>query len=287
MDFRQYLKGKIPDADLALVPRAFEIVGDIAVLELPKEISKHKNAISDALLNTQKNVRVVLLKTEDVGGKYRVPEYNVLAHRERDFSHTPKWARPEELTETIHNESGARYRIDLAKAYFTSKLSGERVRIAEMVKNRESILVLFAGVGPFAISIAKKRDVKITAIEINPDAVKMFEDNVLLNKAEGKIKVLEGDVGKLLPKLKGKFDRIVMPAPKNAADFLEIALAKAKKGGIVHLYTFAEIEELETLGEKIKQRCLIAKKKVKILDVKKAGEIGPYKYRVAVDIKIS
>lgn len=284
MDFRQGLIGKIPDAALKAVPRAFEVVGDIAVLELAAKAVKYSKEVANALIKCQKNVRVVLLKTEDVGGKYRVPKYKVLAHRERDFDKAPKWARPTKLTETMHNESGCRFRIDLASAYFSGKLSGERERIAGVARNNEKILVLFAGVGPFAIVIAKKKNVKITAVEINPDAVKMFEDNVLLNKAEDKIKVIGGDVAEVLPKLKEKFDRIVMPAPKDAPDFLERALSKVKKGGVIHLYMFAAEDEIAGLGEKIKARCLAAKKKVKILGVTKAGEVGPYNYRVAVDI---
>lgn len=286
MDFRHYLKGKLPDEALAIVPRAFEVTGDIAILELPEAVLNYKKNIAEALMNTQKNVCVVLLKTGDVRGKYRVPKYDVLAKRERDFTHIPKWAHPKEPTETIHTESGCRFRIDLAKAYFTSKLSGERARIAGMVKEGENILVMFAGAGPFAIVIAKNKPVKITAIEINPDAVRMFLDNVKMNKVEGKIKVLEGDVAEVLPGINEKFDRIVMPAPKNAADFLLLALSKSKKGSIIHLYTFAEIEEIETIAEQVKARCAAANKKVIISGTRKAGDIGPYNYRIAVDIKV-
>ncbi|MCK5234078.1 MAG: class I SAM-dependent methyltransferase family protein, partial [Candidatus Aenigmarchaeota archaeon] len=177
MHFKELLKNTLPEKDLELVPRAFEVVGDIAIIE-PGDAQYAKD-IAKAMLSAQKNVHVVLLKTGDVKGKYRVPKYKILAHEERAFSKVPKWAsEPQTHTETIHTESGCRLRLDLAKTYFSSKLSGERTRIAGLVQDNENILVMFAGAGPFPIVIAKKKDVKITAVEINPDAILMFRDSV-------------------------------------------------------------------------------------------------------------
>ncbi|MCK5333705.1 MAG: class I SAM-dependent methyltransferase family protein, partial [Candidatus Aenigmarchaeota archaeon] len=165
MHFKELLKNTLPEKDLELVPRAFEVVGDIAIIE-PGDAQYAKD-IAKAMLSAQKNVHVVLLKTGDVKGKYRVPKYKILAHEERAFSKVPKWAsEPQTHTETIHTESGCRLRLDLAKTYFSSKLSGERTRIVGLVQDNENILVMFAGAGPFPIVIAKKKDVKITAVEI-------------------------------------------------------------------------------------------------------------------------
>jgi len=101
-----------------------------------------------------------------------------------------------------------------------------------------------------------------------------MRENIEMNKVEDKVEALLGDVAEVLPKVKGKFNRIIMPAPKNAADFLELALTKAKKGTIIHLYTFAQIEEIDALGKRIKARCIAAKKNVEILQVRKAGKSG-------------
>lgn len=304
MDLKTSLSAKLSETELKLLPRAFEIVGDIAILELPDELLSKKKIIAEAVFSVQKNVKVILNKVGEVEGIFRVPKMEVVASKPRDFEGIPKKFMPKTLTETIHRESGCRYKIDVSKAYFSARLSGERERIASQVKNhgttcqafycntlqcnknREKILCLFAGVGPFAILPAKRKKVKVVAIEINPDAVTHMRENIEMNKVADKVEAMLGDVAEVLPKLRGKFDRIIMPAPKNAADFLELALTKAKKGAIIHLYTFAAIEEIGALGEKIKARCLAAKKNVEILEVRKAGEIGPYNYRVAVDLKI-
>ena len=77
-----------------------------------------------------------------------------------------------------------------------------------------------------------------------------------------------------------------MPAPKNAADYLEETLKKAKKGAIIHLYTFLSKEELQSIGKNIAGRCKKAGKAVKILHTRKCGNIGPYHYRVVIDFRI-
>lgn len=286
MDIKTALSGKLTAEELVLLPRAFEVVGDIAIMELPERLEKKKKLIANALVNVQKNARVVLNKVGEVEGTFRVPKVEVILSKPRNFEGVPKKFIPKELTETVYNESGCRYKIDVSKAYFSARLSGERERIASQVKNREKILCLFAGVGPFAILPAKRKNVTVVAVEINPDAVAHMRENIEMNKVTDKVEAILGDVAEVLPTMRGKFDRIIMPAPKNAADFLELALSKAKKGAVIHLYTFAPVEEIGNLGNRIKERCAAAKKKVEILEVRKAGEIGPYNFRVAVEIKV-
>ena len=289
-DVRELVVEKIDKKDIEHIPRAFEIVGDIAIVELDKVAKKYAEVLAQAIMQLNKNVRVVLNKTEDVSGKFRVPKYEVIMAKEeeRDFSHIKKEFRPKKITETVHTESGCRYLLDLAKVYFSSKLGFERSRITSQVKDNEHILVMFAGVGPFAINIAKKRNVSVVAIELNPHAVEYFRKNLVLNKVEHKIKIIEGDVAEVLPKMKEKFDRVVMPAPKDARDFLELALEKVKNNGMVHLYTFASHEEIESkeVVRKIEQRCKEHGTDAKVVFFRKCGAVGPYHYRVVLDIKL-
>ncbi len=290
-DVREILAGKVDDKDMEHVPRAFEIVGDIAIVELDEVARKYAKLIAEAIMKLNKNVRVVLNKVEDVSGKYRVPKYEIIVARQeaRDFSHIKKELRPSKITETVHVEHGCKFLLDVSKVYFSARLSFERKRIAEMVKDGEHVLVMFAGVGPFAIVIARKSNAaKVVGVELNPYAVSYFKKNVVLNKAQDKVEVVEGDVARVLPKMNSRFDRIVMPAPKNAPDYLELALKKIKKGGMIHLYTFASEEEIEgkDVVKKVETRCKKAGKKARAVFFRKCGAVGPYHYRVVVDIKI-
>jgi tRNA (guanine37-N1)-methyltransferase len=148
-------------------------------------------------------------------------------------------------------------------------------------------MVLFAGVAPFTIVIAKIARPKIVySVEINREASKYAEENVRLNKLDN-IKIIQGDIKRVIPKLikEGKiFDRIVMARPQLKDTFLASSLKIIKKNGIINYYGFAK-EEKSVLKE-IEMDCKKAKKQIKLIRTKKAGDIAPYKYRFRVDFRV-
>jgi tRNA G37 N-methylase Trm5 len=85
-------------------------------------------------------------------------------------------------------------------------------------------------------------------------------------------------VKKVLPKLKIKFNRIVMPLPKTAESYLPLALKSLKKSGVIHLYSFAQEKEFREIKEKYK-------KKFKSVKISKAGNYSPRVYRISLDLK--
>ncbi|MGB9635516.1 MAG: class I SAM-dependent methyltransferase family protein, partial [Candidatus Micrarchaeia archaeon] len=136
----------------------------------------------------------------------------------------------------------------------SQRLSHERGRIADLVKEGENILVLFGGVAPFAIVIAKKhRNVKVYSIEINPDAHMYALENVRLNKVEDRVFPVQGDVIEVLSdkKFENWADRIIMPLPWNAINFIPNIIHSARKGSMLHIYTFCRTEEVDDVKQKI------------------------------------
>ncbi|MEK6887181.1 MAG: methyltransferase domain-containing protein, partial [Nanoarchaeota archaeon] len=186
--------------------------------------------------------------------------------------------------ETMYAENGMRLLLDIEKVYFSPRLGNERARIANLVKPDENVLIMFSGCGPYTIQIAKKVN-KVTAIEVNPAAHKYALKNLILNKIKNAT-VLKGDVNKITPKLKEKFDRIVMPLPKTAKDFLKQAILVSKKGTIVHFYTFAKEDEFDEVKKGLINECKKLKKNIKILNIVKAGEYAPRVQRICVDFLI-
>lgn len=96
----------------------------------------------------------------------------------------------------------------------------------------------------------------------------------------------------LRDKILGKktFDRILMPLPKSAEDFLDDALAMAKDGTIIHFYDFLNEQLGEIPGkaiEKIDKACKRNKISYEVLGHVKCGDHAPHTYRVCVDFKIS
>jgi tRNA (guanine37-N1)-methyltransferase len=254
---------------------AFDIIGDIAIVEPGVDGKK--------FLKEHNSINVVLSKKGDVEGEFRIRDYEILATREgRDFSDIPAMQRPRKITQTIHKENGCRFKVDPTEAYFSVRLGTERQRIAKLVKRGEKVLVMFAGVGPYPITIANLAEPElVVGIELNPYAVLFFEDNIVLNKMQGKVQGIEGDVRDIVPKLKEEFDRVVMPLPKESENYLYLALKRIKKGGQIHLYKILHENEVDAFVSELKKSISRAK-----IEVVKAGNYAPGSFRYCFDITL-
>lgn len=253
--FEEELEVILSPAEREALVRSFDVIGDIAVLEMPQALAKKERRIAEALLLTHNNVKVVAKKTGAFQGVFRVRPVKVIAGERR--------------TETVHRESGCAFALDIARVYFSPRLAYERERIARQVKPGERVLALFAGVGPFPIIIAKRQPAaEIIAIELNPVAVKYLKRNIKINRVA--VTPVLGDVKKLLP---GKFrdaQRIIMPLPKGAEGFLRYAFAAARDGCIVHFYAFCSakapfeeaVRKLETAAKKSRVRIAVLSKRI-------------------------
>ena len=251
-----------------MLPRSQEIVGDIIILEIPDELKKKEKKIAEIFLRANKSIRTVVKKKDIHGGTFRTRTVEVLAGKNKK--------------ETIHRESGCLLKVNIEKMYFSARLAHERLRIAEQVKKKERVLVMFSGCAPYVCVISKKSGADVTGIEINKIAHEYAVENVRMNKVKADLYC--GDVKKVLPKLKRKFTRIVMPLPKTGEEFLPIALKNIEKNGIIHYYAFLRDEEVADYKKKIKLICTKAGKKCRIVRVVHAGQNAPYVYRMCFDI---
>lgn len=269
---REMLGERLKEDEINLVRRSFEIIGDVVVIEIPDEVLHLKNEIVEAILRKHKHVKTVLRKIGEVEGTFRVAKY------EKIFG---------ERTETIVREHGCRFLVDPTKVYYSVRLSGERERIAKLVKEGERILVMFAGVGPYAVVIAKlAKPSEVIGVELNPIAVEYFRENVRLNKVEDIVKVVKGDVRDVVPNLPGKFDRILMPAPYSAREFVPLIREKVKRGGYVHYYTFESENREGELPESVRQLFKSSGMDVEIVKIRRCGSFAPYVSRYVVDVRI-
>jgi len=273
VSLKEALKKKLTKKEMSFMRSSFDVVGSIAIIEIPQELKKKEKIIAETLIDLFKPVKTVVKKSGIHYGKYRRQKLIVLAGENTKVAE--------------YKESGVRLKIDLEKCYFSSRLGTERLRIAGQVKPNERVLIMFSGVAPYPLVIAKNAKPKIIyGIELNPVAHKFAMENVKLNKMQDKIILFKGDVVEVVPKLKQKFDRILMPMPKTALTFLETAFKAAKKGTIIHFYTFGKEEEFQDIRNQIKDECKKHKKKCRILRTVKAGHYAPGVYRVCVDFKL-
>ena len=271
------LEEKLPPHLLTSLPHAVDFVGDIAIVEIPPELENYRRMIGEAILTIHKRVSTVLAKSGAVEGVYRVRKFEVIAGVDK--------------TETLHKEHGCVFHVDLAKAYFSPRLSYEHSRIAAQVKQGETIIDMFAGVGPFSILIAKKCvNVKIYAIDVNPDAVQYLKKNIKANNVEAKVTPILGDARQIIKeKLRGVANRVIMNLPEKAIEYVDVACeALRKQGGVIHYYEFTSAPNpLEAaknrLNEVMKQT---SRRLEKILLARTVRETAPYTWQVVVDAEI-
>jgi len=239
---QEAVKGKIPDEYLDLIPKSYDIIGHIAVIEFDKfnqlydkEYHDYKDKIANAIIDVNNNVKTVYEKKSEIKGKYRLRELTLL--------------NGEDKSETIHKENDCFFRLDIKNIYFSPRLVFERRRIASSeIQEDEIILDMFAGVGTFSIQIAKNKNVKIYAFDVNPNAYRYLKDNIKLNKLNGEIFPNNIDVKNLLEptnqlskSLYNKADRIIMNLPESSINFIDVACFLMKEsGGILHFYQFSE-----------------------------------------------
>jgi len=272
-----FLADKLPHNLLANIPRAIDFVGDIAIVEIPLELSTYKNEIGEAILKAHKQTCTVLAKSGAVEGVYRLRDFEVIAGVKK--------------TVTVYKEYGCSYHLNVAKAYFSPRLSNEHDRVASQVKEGETVVDLFAGVGPFAIPIAKKhKNVRVYAVDLNPDAVSLLKRNVAVNRAEKQVVPILGDARIVVrEQLFGKADRVIMNLPETALDFVDVACEALKpKGGIIHYYGFAKVSDpLETAKVRLTKAVKQNNRRVtSIILAKTVREVAPYAWQVVVDAKI-
>lgn len=271
------LGDKLPPHLLASLPHAIDFIGDIAIIELPPELESHKNLLGEAILETNRRVSTVLAKSSAVEGVFRVRKFEVISGQSK--------------TETTHKEHGCVYHVDVAKTYFSPRLSHEHNRIASQVNEGETIVDMFAGIGAFSILIAKKHDnVKAYAVDLNPEAIKYLEKNIVTNRVQGKVVPILGDIRKVVKaQLIGVADRVIMNLPENAIEYIDVACKALKpECGIMHYYEFAKSPNpLETAKVRLTEAVKKTNRSVsKVLFAKTVRATAPFEWQIVLDAKI-
>jgi len=266
--FKSHLKGRIEDSKIKEIKGSFDIIGEIVILEIPEDLSEFKNLIGDSALKFTKR-KAVYRKKSEVKGIIRIRELEHIAG--------------EKISETIHQEFGCKLILDVKKVYFSPRLATERKRVADQVKDNEIIVDMFSGIAPFPILIAKDHNVKIYAIDINPDAYYYAKKNIDLNKVKDRVILVLGDVNDVLKNEDIKANRIIMNLPGTAYKYLDLAFDTIKNGGIIHYYEFSEDFENPIL--RLKKAAIPYK--VEILSKRKVRSKSPGIWHIGIDAKVT
>ncbi|XP_010927890.1 tRNA (guanine(37)-N(1))-methyltransferase 1 [Elaeis guineensis] len=227
-----------------VVPTGFETVGHIAHLNLRDEHLPYKKLIAQVVLDKNKpKIQTVVNKIDAIQNDYRTMQLEVLAG-----NHS--------LVTTVV-ENGIRFQVDLATVYWNSRLATERQRVVSGFTSSDVVCDVFSGVGPIAISAAKK--VKhVYANDLNPIAVEYLERNIVLNRLERKISVFNMEGRRFICAIFANqrpypITQVVMNLPNDAAEFLDafrgIFRKRPRENDCnlpkIHLYGFSKAQNPE------------------------------------------
>lgn len=220
------------------------------------------------VLDKNPNIRTVVCKVGLIQSEFRYYDLECIAGESQLGAY-----------ETIQVEDKVRFKVDVSKVYWCSKLSTERNRmIKQYLSGAEVLMDMMCGIGPLAVKAAVKNPkLKIVCNDLNPEGIKYCNENIKLNKVGNRVTAFnmdgrafarfyieqsnETDQSKLLiPKDRLRFHHCYMNLPMIAVEFLNVfnGLFKSANPDIwfanpedpktlhlpmIHVYGFSQFKE--------------------------------------------
>ena len=240
-------------------------IGDILILDNKFTVQSDTQLKE---LSDKHNVKTIM-KVDHIYGTKREPVIKLLYGND---------------TETINKENECLFKLDLKKVMWSKGNNNERIRIAKLVEDNETVIDMFAGIGYFSIPIGVHSNAKqIYSIEINPNSFHYLKENIKLNKISN-ITPLLGDCINITPDYKA--DRIIMGYVKTTHHYLKVAIDSLNKGGVIHYH--------ETVPEKLMDirpinriKELAGDRQVEILKLNIVKKYYPGVFHVVCDARIN
>lgn len=214
---RSYLE-LLPESLRDAAPRAFDTLGDLILVKIPRELASHRAELGEALLEF--HACRAVFADGGVKDPYRTRQLERIA------------GSGDSLTRIAEN--GCTLFVDPAKAYFSPRLAHERERVAALVRAGETVVDLFGGVAPFGVQLAKK-GATVHSVDLNPAATDLARRNLDANGVADRITLHTGDaraVAATLPKA----DRLLLNLPHGAKAFLDVAARLAQPNATLHYH---------------------------------------------------
>ncbi|RWS11705.1 tRNA (guanine(37)-N1)-methyltransferase-like protein [Dinothrombium tinctorium] len=188
LKFENYKRGDIFKAVLPFDGTrvtGHSIIGHIIQLNLREHLLPFKHLIGEIFLATSKSdIKRIVNKSQIIDSEFRFFEMETLAER-------PEAKDLGTIVELSEHEN--KFKFDFAKVYWNPRLSTEHKRIVSKIKRFDVLYDMFAGVGPFAIPVAKKKSCQVLANDLNPECYRWLLENIKLNKCGDNIKAYNMD----------------------------------------------------------------------------------------------
>lgn len=229
------------DQDINCAPSSWAVIGSVILVAVPDDCPD-ESELGDALLELHGHAETVLARNE-ISGQRRIPDHRVIAGTGN--------------TETIHEEHGVKYKLDLSNVMFSPGNKRERTRMAALIAESatqdrpattvsdipddlrsldglspdEHVFDMFAGIGYFTLPAAVA-GASVTAAEINPTSFEYLCTNLSLNNVDDRVTPYRTNCRNLEP---DAVDRVVM-GHYDSSEYLQTALQTVQYNGVVHYH---------------------------------------------------
>jgi tRNA (guanine37-N1)-methyltransferase len=209
------------------IPSAFEIIGQLAHINLRDDLLPYKFIIGKVLLDKNApRIKTIVNKIGNIATEFRTFGMEVIAGDENEG-----WSL------VSVKEHGCAFTMDFRKVYWNSRLGNEHRRLVDIIakdnNNRSSkggvvVADLMAGIGPFAVPLAK-RGICVHANDLNPSSYEYLVENKQKNKCHqdnnnNLLTCYNTDARAFCHQLQDEgidFHHVLMNLPASAPEFLD------------------------------------------------------------------
>lgn len=212
-------------------------------------------------------IKSVYKVTGRVTGMFRTPSVELIAGPGGD---------------TTHLENGIRFVFDPEKIMFSPGNVSERTSVSKLRLIKGRILDMFCGIGYFTLPLAMySGSSDITAVDINPEAVRYLDMSARLNHLEKSITSAVGDSFSI--QHQGNFDLVVM-GNFRSIELLGKALGYTAPGGRVILHHLVSTDELHSYIKHIEEMAEKDGHDVRIVDSHRVKSYSPRVYHFSTTL---
>ena len=252
-------------------------------------------------LDKEPRFRTVVNKTDQIDSTFRFFKMEVLAGED-------------DLIANVR-ENGCTFTFDFSTVYWNSRLGKEHWRLVDTMKEGDVVLDMFAGVGPFAVLAAKRKNCIVHANDLNPDSYRYLKENAQKNGVSSRLKAYNMDGREFLLSVikqllaqssSGSNDKraevcshVIMNLPASSVEFLDAfqglfsdipeGIRPCIELPLVHCYCFVKCEcesqQEEAALEKVSSKLGVSPAKGSSL-VEIVRSVAPKKVMVRVSFKL-
>ncbi|MFC6771396.1 class I SAM-dependent methyltransferase, partial [Halorubrum pallidum] len=248
---------------------SLERLGDIVIVD--EDDPDRAAAIAEAVMASDLPCETVLNRASPIEGELRVRRWNVLAG---------------DGTETVHREYGHEFALDVAEVYFSPRLATERHRVVTQVDASETVVDMFAGVGPYAIPMAT-RGADVVACDLNETAIEYLRANAERNGVADRVTAIAGDVRRATTEHADTADRLVMNLPHSADEFLDTAVTLAGDDCVIHYYDIQHEDDPFGPGTEAIRAAAGDEYAVDVETEQIVRSYAPHEYNVCLDARLT